>query len=302
MLAMTTTQAFWVVDFDAAAAWQIDCGKGVYYGISFWNGELYVAARQARVGGNRDEQDNVILCYSDDLRLRRILKSPRPIRDVHQITAVDGILYVVSSYDDQIACYDIERDDWTSWQPFSPYSGPALDVHHINSILVAAGEIFLVGLRPKGWVARFDRLSRKLISRQDLGNETHNVWLESDLIHVCSSSDCSILRERGQAFALPPNAWARGYCTQGARRFVGASENLTRGSRSFSDCSVLELDNHYGHVGAVWLRGFGMLHDLRSIDLPDSTSHNGQVFGLKRSSLDQRFLKQPLSRSAGRFR
>ena len=60
MIAMTTTQAFWLLDYDAASAWQIDCGKGVYYGISFWNEHLYIAARQARVGGNRDSQDNVI--------------------------------------------------------------------------------------------------------------------------------------------------------------------------------------------------------------------------------------------------
>jgi hypothetical protein len=65
---------------------------------------------------------------------------------------------------------------------------------------------------------------------------------------------------------------------------------------------VLELDEHYKYCGAVCLRGFGMLHDLRTIDLPDSISHNGQVFGLKMSSLDQRFLKHTLSRSAGHFR
>jgi hypothetical protein len=299
MLAMTTTQAFWVLDYDSAFAWQIDCGKGVYFGISFWNEQLYVAARQARVGGNRDERDNVILCYRDDLRLDRILKSPKPIRDVHQIAAADGLLYVASSYDDEIACYDIEADDWTFWQPFAPYAGKGLDVHHINSIFITADEIFLAGLRPKGWVARFDRSTLKLTSRQDLGTETHNVWLDGGVVHVCSSTDCAILREDHQSHPLLPNAWARSYCAHGHRRFVGASENLSRTGRAFSNCSVLELDEHYKYIGAVWLRGFGMLHDLRSIDLPDAISHNGQVFGLKRSSLDQRFLKHSLSRSAG---
>jgi hypothetical protein len=299
---MTTTQAFWVLDYDAASAWQIDCGKGVYYGVSFWNEHLYVAARQARVGSSRDQHENLILCYGEDLRLRRILKPPQPIRDAHQITAADGTLYVVSSYDDQVACYDIETDDWAFWQPFVPYPGTGLDAHHINSIFVTASEIFLAGLRPKGWVARFDRQTRKLISRQDLGNETHNVWLDGGFMHVCSSSDYSILREDHQQYPLLPHAWARGYCMQGDRRFVGASENLTRSHRAFSDCNVLELDNYYKYVSAVWLRGFGMLHDLRSIDLPDSVAHNGQVFALKPGSLDQRFIKHTLSRSTGRLR
>ena len=216
MFLVTTTQAFWVLDYDAASAWQIDCGKGVYFGISFWDEHLYVAARQVRVGGNRDEQDNVILCYKNDLRLDRILKPPKPIRDVHQIAAADGVLYVASSYDDEVACYDIEADDWTFWQPFLPYAGAGLDVHHINSIFITADEIFLTGLRPKGWVARFDRSIRKLISRQDLGTETHNVWLDGGVIHVCSSTDCAILREDHQTHPLLPHAWARGYCDSGS--------------------------------------------------------------------------------------
>jgi hypothetical protein len=302
MLAVTTTQAFWIVDYDAASAWQIDCGKGVYYGLSFWDEYLFIAARQTGVGGNRDEQDNIILCYSDDLRLDRILKPPSPIRDAHQIMAADGVLYVASSYDDQIACYDIERDSWTFWQPFTPYGGPSLDTYHINSVFIGASEIFLAGLRPKGWVARFDRLTRKLIKRQDLGRETHNVWIDDRAMHVCSSSDPSILREDGKSFALPPHVLARGFCMQGECRFVGVSENLMREDRPFSNCSIFELDEKYKYIEALWLRGFGMLHDLRSIDWPDAVSHHGRAFALKDQSLDQRFLKHSLSRSVGRPR
>jgi len=206
---------------------------------------LYVAACQARVGSNRDKQDNVILCYNEDVRLDRMIKPPTPIRDVHQIMAADDVLYVVSSYDDQIACYDIERDDWILWQPFMPYAGAGLNVHHINSIFITADEINPI---------RFHR--------------THG-----RAVVACKAS---------------AGSWAR--------------QKITRSSRPFSDCSVLELDVHCKYVSAVWLRGFGMLHDLRSIDLPDTTSHNGQVFALKPSSLDQRFLKHTFSRSAGRLK
>jgi hypothetical protein len=302
MLAMTTTQAFWVLDYNAASAWQIDCGKGVYYGISFWNEHLYVAARQAGLGGNKDAQENVILRYGHDLRMRQILEPPKPLRDVHQITAVDGVLYVAATYDDEIACYDIKKNNWTFWQPFAPCEGTGLDAHHINSIFVSADEMFLAGLRPKGWIARFDRLTRNIISYQDLGRDTHNVWLDGGAAHVCSSSDGTILCEDSRSYPLLPRAWTRGYCAHGDRRFVGASENLIRRDRPFSDCCVLELDKNYKYVSAVWLRGFGMLHELRSIDLPDDMSHNGQVFPVSRNSLDERFLKHTVNRSVGRFR
>ncbi len=236
MFAMTTTQAFWILDYDAASAWQIDCGKGVYFGISFWNEHLYVAARQARVGGNRDEQDNVILRYKEDLRLDCMIKPPKPIRDAHQITAADGVLYVASSYDDEIACYEIETGVWTFWQPFKPYSGLGLDAHHINSIFVTADEIFLAGLRPRGWVARFEQSTRKLISRQDLGTGTHNVWLDGGLIHVCSSNDCTILREDRQS--LPAST-----AGMGARLLHAGPAPIRRGLGNSieSQPSVLQL-------------------------------------------------------------
>jgi len=177
---MTTTRAFWLLDYEAASAWQIDLGNDVYYGISFWNDRLYVAARQAPYGSAKDSQDNAILCYDNQLRLERTVKAPTKIRDAHQICAVDGVVYVAASHDDQIACYDIAKDDWTFWTPFAPYAGAGLDAHHINSIHIHGGEILLAGLRPDGWFARFDRSSRELVGRHALGKDTHNVWLDGD--------------------------------------------------------------------------------------------------------------------------
>ena len=153
MFAMTTTQAIWVLDYDTASAWQIDCGKGVYYGLSFWDGHLYVAARQARVGGDRDIQKNVILCYGSDLRLEQIIKPPAPIRDVHQIIAADGIVYVASSYDDQIACYDIEKKQWSFLATvLAVFRGrPGYFPHQFDPR--QRGPDISTGTRPKGWVA-----------------------------------------------------------------------------------------------------------------------------------------------------
>ncbi len=299
---MTTTQALWLVDHDAGCAWQIDFGNGVYYGISFWNERMYIAARRAPYGSDKDVQDNVILCYDDQLRLERAVKAPTKIRDVHQIFAADGIVYVVSSHDDQIACYDIEKDDWAYWKPFTPYAGMGLDAHHINSIFINGAEILLAGLRPSGWVARFERQTRKLVGRYSLGNDTHNVWLDRGVVHVCSSTDCTIMNEHARSYPLLPRAWTRGYCRHGERRFVGASEALIRADRPFSDCCVLELDQQYGYRGALLLRGFGMLHELRSLDMPDTDSHNGRAFRVKVNNLDQRFSRHHLARSVGRFR
>lgn len=301
MLAITTTQAFWLINPDSEIAWQIDCGKGVYYGISFNANYLFLAARQAAYGDNRDTQENVILCYDTKLNLRRILTPPfDSIRDAHQIAVVDGHLYVVSTYDDLIACWNMASDEWSFWAPFG--SGNfAKDVHHINSIFISNNRIYLAGLHPKGWVAIFDKHSRNISGYFELGMGTHNVWLENDVVFVCSSNQSAIINRSGELMPIIKNAWVRGFCFCGKRRFVGASENLIREDRPLSNCYVIEIDEKFALVNSLEISGCGMLHDIRSLNIPDINTHNTFAFEVDERVLARRFISRKLPRSTGMF-
>ncbi|MBB4955257.1 hypothetical protein H4S14_003293 [Agrobacterium vitis] len=301
MLAVTNTKTFHIIDERTRSLWKVDEDNHVYYGITFTQNRLYVAARQSAYGSDRENQNNVILCFNTRLELEETLQPDIPLRDIHQITIVDDILYVCSTFDDQIGCYDNKTKTWAFWQPFGESEISGRDLHHINSITVTTDEILLSGTRDIGWVARFDKKTRLLKGeKRQLGQKTHNVWLENGLIHICSSHAGSILNEAGQQYALGNNSWTRGYCRDRHYRHIGLSETLIREDRADSDSCIVQCDEDFNILQSFKIEGAGMIHDLRTLDTPDP-SHNRTIFALDRDALDAKFPRISLKESLGRF-
>lgn len=301
MLIFTSTLAVWALDPDTGDCWQIDSGKGVYYGISFTEDRLFIGARQAAYGSDQSVQQNVILVYDRALRLKNVL-APRgaPIRDLHQILVAGRSLYVTSTYDDTIAILDLSDRRWTEWRPLPARAG-APDEYHVNSLLAAGESLWLAGKRPKPWVAEFDRAGRQLKRQMRLGRGTHNVWLDDGVPGVCSSDEGALVWQDGRRRMISDGAWTRGYCRLGDRIFVGLSEVNSRENRAQSDCCLVELDADHAPVRAWHLPGWGMLHDVRALNTADA-SHNGVRFALDRARLDLRFRRQRLSAGFGPFK
>jgi hypothetical protein len=273
MLIVTTTTACWLVDAVAGKAAPFQGGGGVYYGITFDEDRLYVAARHAAVGADRPSQDNVILVFDRGLHLREVMRSPDRIRDVHQIFAWGGRLFVCSTFDDAILECDLATREWSRWLPF----GPGQDVRHINSVHVGPGIILLAGTQPSGWAARFDAGDRRLVQEIAIGQGTHNVWPVGDRLHVCSSDTCSIVASDGHSRRIADGAWVRGVARHGAL-FVGVSQNLVSDKRASSDSAIFAL-NDDAVARTYSFRGHGMIHDIRSTE-PDPT-HNGLAFAVE---------------------
>ncbi len=63
LLLVTTTQAVFVLDFESGRAFEIERGRGVYYGATFDDDRLYVAARRSPYGADRVAQRNAILTF-----------------------------------------------------------------------------------------------------------------------------------------------------------------------------------------------------------------------------------------------
>lgn len=301
MLAVTNTKAFNIIDEKSRTLWTVDECSSVYYGITFTQNRLYVAARQAVYGTAREIQNNVILCFNERLELEETLKPDTPLRDIHQITIVDDILYACSTFDDQIGCYDTRTRTWDFWRPFGQGTLPGQDVHHINSITVTEDAILLSGTREAGWVARFDKETRRPIGgKRFIGEATHNVWLDNGVLHVCSADEGGIRNEAGVLYKIAEQSWARGYCSDGGRRYVGLSEIHIRKDRENSDSYLVECDKNFNIIQSFHIEGTGMIHDLRTLDTPDP-SHNMATFAIDRSVLDEKFRKTRLENSLGRF-
>lgn len=276
-LLATTTNAVWLLDPASGNACAVHTGGGVYYGITFTEEMIFVAHRQVPVGADRPSQDNGILCFDRNLRLIAELRSPWPIRDVHQIFHYEEILYICSTFEDVIVEYSLRYKAWNRWFPFGDY-GEVKDANHINSIFVDKQGFLLAGTLPSGWFASFDT-NKKLCGagKRSLGVGTHNVWRDGDTISVCSSNESAIVSENGRIQKVCERGWVRGVAKLGASLFIGVSQNLVRDIRGQSDCMIARLDADGMPSRLYTFLGFGMLHDIRTINAPDDT-HNGLEF------------------------
>ena len=273
-LLVTTTRAAWLLDVTSGLARLLDEGRGVYYGISFSDDQIFIACRQAAVGADRDRQANIILCFDASLQPTGVLQPPMPIRDVHQILYRAGTLFICSTYDDAVIRYEPASGRWTRWHPFGPSAGQ--DQHHINSVAAHDGELLLAGNRPHGWYARFAPDERLLV-RQALGAGTHNVWTEGGEVRVCSSDEGAVRSAGGTIQPVVTRGWLRGIAKGRVNRYFGVSQNLVRSVRDRSDCMILAVDAAGAVVRTFSFLDYGMLHDLRVLGRADD-SHNGTSF------------------------
>jgi hypothetical protein len=286
MLLVTTTQAVFVLDFEAGRAWQISAGQGVYYGASFDREYIYLAARQAPYGGDRASQRNSILILDRDLTLVGVERPEPPLRDVHQIASTGERLLCAGSYDDVIFAFEGGR--WSSFAPL-PLGPGGFNQHHVNSIFVDADGIWLSGTKPAGHWARLVH-SGKLLDRGLLGDGTHNVWRHGGDTWVLSSREGAALSAGGARLPIREEGWVRGLAGDGAGGwYVGICQNRIRRDRAFSDCSIARIDLASGTASAVrTLRGYGMVHDIRLLGTADPL-HNGIAFAVDLESLEGRF-------------
>jgi len=290
MLLVTTTLAAWLLDLDSGRAFQIDAGRGAYCGASFDKNRIYLACRQAAYGAERETQDNIIVCLDRKLRVAGLLRAPRPIRDVHQILYHRGELLVCSTYDDCIFIHNFATGGWNFWQPFGADDASLPDQNHINSVFANDDTIWLVGCKPQGWLATFDRTGKPLgEGKQLLGAMTHNVWPTEQGNFVCSSSEGAILSTSGARLVVNPKAWLRGVCGVGEQLFIGITRELHRDARSAADCSVAAVDAQ-GHIKRCYsFLGYGMISDIRALNEADPI-HNREIFSLEPGAIDDRFL------------
>jgi hypothetical protein len=229
------------------------------------------------VGADRSTQNNVILCFDHNLQPITELRAGWPIRDVHQIFPYEGTIYICSTFDDCIIEYSLRHKAWDRWFPFGDH-GEAKDVHHINSMFVDKQGFLLAGTLPDGWFARFDSNKRLCgAGKYSLGVATHNVWRAGGDISVCSSNESAIVSKSGNIQKPYERGWLRGVAQLGACLFVGVSQNLVRDVRASSDCMIARLEADGSPSRVYAFRGMGMLHDIRTINIPDET-HNGMVF------------------------
>jgi len=268
----TTSQSVLLVDCCTGEAHVLHRGAGLYYGIARIGASHAVAARRRLVSSAvpREAERGCILIFDEALRQRAVLEAPFALRDMHQIAWFDGCLWVTCSFDDMIAIHDGAA--WQRWTPAIP-SAPATarprrdvenDRYHYNSFLVTGDEIALLAHNhgPSD-VHFFDRRSRAFHRTVALGSQAHDLWVDGEALHTCSSIEGRLVGTSG--WTLATGGFPRGVCFGETHRALGISALSERGQRDFASAAIALYDASWQVLHYVHLVHEGMVLDLAPV-------------------------------------
>ena len=255
-------------------------GRGIYYGISWSNSNVYVLRRW----GKRTEGSGEVVILDGQLEEVGILPGDFP--DGHQIFYKDGKVYVTATSKNAIGVVDVDTGcvEFRNWTQFT------YDVNHLNSIWHDDVD-FWVGMHnyaekedsefETSQVVRinnsFDSVSKSIA----IGSGLHNVVVMDDVLYVCSSGDGKIvaydLWTDTIVNELYIGEWLRGVSITRDFVVLGSSATLPKELRATGDSGLFLLDREFNVLDHRVITGCGPVYDLRVINLPDY-AHNGISF------------------------
>lgn len=240
----------------------VHTGDGVYSGLHWHEGQLFVAARRMVAdhdsAESRAAQRGCVLIFDESLRLVGSLEPQFPMRDVHGITSADGCLWVTCSFDDLVAVYDFRTGTWDRWYPSIDPAHRDNDINHLNGVALIGERMAVVAHR---WGASeiwlFDRRSRDLVEVQPLGHQAHDLFLQDGRLATCSSGE-GLLRNTG-SWAVRTGAFPRGVGRGDTTTAVGISPRLSRDDRRHATPVLRIFTPGWNVIRDVSLPGAGMV-------------------------------------------
>lgn len=255
-------------------------GYGLYYGITYSESLIYVAARKRMLSSSEKSmhENGVILVFDKRLTLQKELTCLEfPLRDIHQIEYHLGKLYITCSFDNMVAIYDIKNDSWLQWFPNKNIKYK--DVNHFNSFLIEGTSIYLLAHNfGDSIVYRFNINNLEDIQEEFLlGRYSHNIWKENNKIFLLSSGEESMRSTEGCIKVL--DGFLRGLSISEHYYFVGSSEKVERKERDMTDGRIFILNKEFDKLDTLVLKNEGMVLDIKILNILDHSTN--KIFRLE---------------------
>lgn len=260
-LLVTTSQSLLLVDTENGKYVPIHRGNGIYYGISFAENKLYVAAHNRQRDSNLkfEMERGEILVFDNSGKLYDKIQPPFPLRRMHQIAYHEGKLYVTCTFDNMIAIYN--GSVWEQWFPLGGSFGQG-DKNHFNSFFFKDNCLWILANNcgPSELLA-FSLANKELIEKISLGRGAHNIWYEDGQFFTCSSEQSKIIGNKG--FELNIYGFIRGVAFSDNFRFIGTSEKVgDRSARDYTSGRLLIFDRDWSYQKEIILEGEGQVRDI----------------------------------------
>jgi len=297
-LLIATSRGFICIDENTPDAWLVDSGRGTYYGITYSEKNIFVAARRITYATGKDkmnEQEGVILVFDYDLNQVDELYAPFRLRDLHQLYYFNDALWIVCTYDCIIAIY--RGGQWEKWYPLGEGAGAGAGkakAYHLNSIYSKDGAIFLGGsINRVGLIYIYRESDRELLERHYAGYSSHNVWRENGTVYTLSSMSGTCVNMDGSIQVVSRGNFIRGVVATEDTKYFGISESLSRASRDGSSCMIKKVPAR-GQSSIVGIRAYGQINEIRSPGRQDHAHPSLIGKCIDTTRFENRFARVPL--------
>ena len=267
---VSTTHHLLAIDTDRRKVFRIHSGGGLYYGLAFSEGRVYVGCRNDTRGPDNEkareqELGCVLILHGETLETVDVLYAPFPLRDVHGLCCHNRRLWITCSFDNMIAVHNLVTGAWERWYPSQEESARGRDIDHFNSVVELDGKFGIVAHRfGESQLILFHSQTLALEEVIPLGVQAHDVFLVEGALTTCSSGEGALRSTAG--WALRTGGFPRGYAVCGRERLLGLSQCSARADRSQASSVVRVFDEHWLRQEDYVLRGAGMV--LALLPLP----------------------------------
>lgn len=237
---------------------------GLYYGITYSDNRIFVAARN-----NSDpfeyldsygQETGYILVYNYNMELKEIITPKIGLYDLHQIMYFDNKLWVTCSFNNMVAIYNFTS--WNEWYPSENIKDRNKDINHFNSFWIYRENLYVLAHNfGKSEVYKFSYPNLLLIEKFKIGNQAHNIWGYKDEIFVCDSANGKVISNKG--FCKEIGGFTRGVVIQDKFYFIGTSDIAERKQRHLVNSKIFMFDNNWNQVDVFDIKENGQILDIK---------------------------------------
>jgi len=279
---LITTYKYLIVFNLVKKKWEVvHKGEGIYYGIAKYKDLIIVGKRNNPNKTNEDMSNysGSFLILNHNLKIIDEIKPTFPIRDLHGINVYDNKLWATCSFDNMVAIYDFNTNQWSYWNPNEEANiisivdnnfinnlqkNKTRGQYHYNTIIFNNNTINLMAHNfgdSEVYYFNYDNL--KFIKKISLGTKAHNLWLNDDEIFTLSG-DGYIKSNKGFSFQI--EGYPRGYFKNDNKIFIGVCHNLERKDRILDSFFVRTYDHSYKNNVNYYFKELGGVTDLYFFD------------------------------------
>ena len=252
---------------------KIDEGHGVYFGLSRERDRVFAVARNTDVNGQTvdPEYPTSTLISVPDGKHWAIPDT----RGLHQIRCHEGLIWLMSCRDPELVVFDPESGSVIGTVSLAslvprelqhpiPSEHPT-DRYHFNSLYFAKERLFVLA---HNWgygsfaleldypgVDEFLRRPRVVQTHTGLGNQSHDIYVEDNRLHVLDSGNGRLLiageDSRSSGAKEQKQSFARGLAVNADHFFIGHGSFAKRDERVTGPTQISVLDRRTLEVLAV---------------------------------------------------